>query len=375
MLFDERPKDNVGDLFNREKEIQQFTESLTYKRPLIIISGQRRVGKTSLLKTMLNQNVKYSIFVDLRNLSSRRHVTKEEVIRLIQNSLQDFLNSHKEVTEKLKELVKSIKGVSVGEFGIELEHKPERELDLRGLFDKINEWAEKNEQTVVLAIDEAQEFRKSQHFNMGGIIASLYDNCKNIVVILTGSEIGLLHEFIGKDNPKAELYGRSYEEIKVEPLTKGKSIEFLTIGFQQYGLGIEKIPIGQDAIQVASEKLGGILGWLIKFGIKCIQRKQITVEFLSEIEEEGAKLAKLEFDNFLATREAGERYTTIMKAISASPATWNTIKTNVELTTKKKVYNKNISDLLSTLEKSGFIEKIGEEYSIVDPLLKRAFTR
>jgi AAA+ ATPase superfamily predicted ATPase len=302
-------------------------------------------------------------------------VTKEEVIRLIQNSLQDFLNNHKEITEKLKELLRNVKGVNIAEFGIELEHRPERELDLRGLIDKINEWAEKNEQTVVLAIDEAQEFRKSQHFNMGGIIASLYDNCKNIVVILTGSEVGLLHEFIGKDNPKADLYGRSYEEIKVEPLTKGKSVEFLTNGFAQYGLGIEKIPIGQDAIQVAAEKLGGILGWLIKFGIKCIQRKQITVDFLSEIENEGSKLAKLEFDNFLSTREAGERYAIIMKAVAAAPTTWKAIKTNVEVETKKKIYSKNISDLLSTLEKSGFIEKIGKEYSIVDPLLKRAFTK
>lgn len=36
----------------------------------------------------------------------------------------------------------------------------------------------------------------------------------------------------------------------------------------------------------------------------------------------------------------------------------------------KKIYNKNLTDLLSTLRKAGFVIKDGDNYAIQDPLLR-----
>jgi len=380
MLFDERPKDKLEDLFNREEEMKEFSNAIRLKRPLIIISGFRRVGKTSLLKTMITQNVKYSIFIDLRNLASKKTATREDVIHLIQSSLQTFLDDNKAVAEQITDALRTVRGVSVsmpggGGFSIQLEPKSEKKLDLIGLFTRINKWADEKGELVLLAIDEAQEFRKAQQFNMAGLIASMYDNCKNIVTVLTGSEVGLLYEFIGIEDTKAPLFGRSYEEIKVKHLSKEQSKEFLLKGFEQYKIERQKTVLGTDAIELAVEQLGGVIGWLIKFGIKCVQRNEITGENLEEIREEGSKLAKQEYDNFMSTRVATERYEIIMKTLGAQPSTWDAIKTQLSIETKKTIYNKNVSDLLGTLQKTGFVNKKDDKYHIEDPLLKKAFEK
>lgn len=375
MLFDERPKENLEDLFDREDEMQKFENAIAMKRPLIVISGHRRVGKTSILKTMINQNVKYSIFIDLRNLASKRFASRADMIHLIQGSVQEFLDNNKSVAEQIIELLKTVRGVSFAGFSIQLEPKSEKELDLPGLFNRIDKWAKNSGQLILLAIDESQEFRKAQHFNMVGLLASMYDNCKSIIVVLTGSEAGLLYEFIGVDDAKAPLYGRSFEEIKIMHLSNEKSKEFLLKGFDQYKIERQKTVMATDAIDLAAEQLGGVLGWLIKFGIKCVQRNEITAENLEEIQEEGSKLAKEEYDNFMSTRNAVERYEIIMKTLATKPSSWDTIKTQLALVTKKTIYNKNLAGLLDTLQKVGFIIKELDKYSIEDPLLRRALQK
>lgn len=376
MLFTDRPKDNLNDLFGREEEMEKFGKAIEMKRALIIISGLRRIGKTSLLKTMISQNVEYSILIDLRDLAAKKTATREDVIHLIQGSIQEFLDNNKSVAEQIVEVLRTVRGVSIttlgGGFGIQLEPRSEKKLDLSGLFSRIDRWA-KDHGGIVLAIDEAQQFRKAQQFNMTGLLASIFDNCKNIVTVLTGSEVGLLYEFMGIEDTTADLYGRSYVEIKVERLSKEKSREFLLKGFEQYKMERQKMVLGTDAIELAVEQLGGVLGWLSKFGLKCVERGSITADNLDEIRKEGAKLAKEEYDKFIATRKATERYDVIMKTLASQPSTWDSIKTQLTLETKKTIYNKNLSDLLSTLQKAGFINKDGDKYYIEDPLLKEAF--
>lgn len=63
-----------------------------------------------------------------------------------------------------------------------------------------------------------------------------------------------------------------------------------------------------------------------------------------------------------------------MKTPALQPSNFKAIKVNGELQTRKRMYSKNISDLLSSLEKSGYIAKINNEYFIVDPLLRKAFS-
>ena len=49
MLFDERPKARREDLFDRVKEVSEVIDAIDKGRPIIVLSGIRRIGKTSVL--------------------------------------------------------------------------------------------------------------------------------------------------------------------------------------------------------------------------------------------------------------------------------------------------------------------------------------
>ena len=53
MFFDRNPKSKNEDMFNRKEEISSLKEKIQKKISLNVIVGYRRVGKTSLLQTVL----------------------------------------------------------------------------------------------------------------------------------------------------------------------------------------------------------------------------------------------------------------------------------------------------------------------------------
>jgi len=73
-----------------------------------------------------------------------------------------------------------------------------------------------NERRLVIALDEAQKLRGPLSKEIKDAIAHSYDYNRNLTFILTGSEVGLLYDFIGIEDPKSPLYGRYYHEIKIE---------------------------------------------------------------------------------------------------------------------------------------------------------------
>jgi AAA+ ATPase superfamily predicted ATPase len=66
VLFDERPKVNRKELFDREKEIEEIISNLN--RPLLIITGIRRIGKTSVMNVALNEAKIPFIVIDCRSI-------------------------------------------------------------------------------------------------------------------------------------------------------------------------------------------------------------------------------------------------------------------------------------------------------------------
>lgn len=79
--------------------------------------------------------------------------------------------------------------------------------------------------------------------------------------MFTGSEVGLLHDFVGIDDYSSPLYGRISEEIEIRPFPRELSEEFLRRGFAEVGV---KVP--EDEIRRAVDELDGIPGWLVEFG-------------------------------------------------------------------------------------------------------------
>jgi nicotinate-nucleotide pyrophosphorylase (carboxylating) len=84
----------------------------------------------------------------------------------------------------------------------------------------------------VLAIDEAQWLRLLKghgKMDMALVLAYVYDNLSNVKVILTGSEVGLLHDFIGFNDVRSPLYGRIMDELTLEPFSRGQKPDLLKV--------------------------------------------------------------------------------------------------------------------------------------------------
>lgn len=113
---------------------------------------------------------------------------------------------------------------------------------------------------VVLAFDEAQYLRYST-IGLRPLLAYAYDYLRNITFVLTGSEVGHLHDFLGLNDSSSELYGRYYFIIELRPFDRERSIEFLRRGFRELGINVD-----DKVIERAADELGGIAGWLVYFG-------------------------------------------------------------------------------------------------------------
>lgn len=370
MYLEPRPKEDIDSLYDRENEQAKLREYVENKSPLILITGFRRVGKTSLLKTVLKTYSDYNIIIDLRNLGSQSYIKKKDVANLFQSSIQSFLDEHQSAKERITTLFRSVRGVTFpGGAGVQLDFSMHEELDLSELFKKLDQWASENKTTIVVAVDEAQEFRKSKHIDMASIFAAVYDNCRNIVLILTGSEIGVLYDFLDFENANSPLFGRITKEIEINPLSREQSIEFLTMGLEQHK--IKKID--QDVLAEVVDELGGIVGWLNQFGMICVENKRVDKKFIKDAKNIGSKLARAEFNKFLKGRVAADKYNSIMKNLSIKPLSWTHLKKIVQVDLEEEFYDANFSSLLDTLSKSGFIQESEKLYSIIDPLLKFSF--
>lgn len=374
MLFDPRPKDEIKSLFGRDEEIAKLAEHIQRKSPLILITGFRRVGKTSLLKAVLNKYSKDSILIDLRDLGSKTYISKKDVIHLFESSIKSFFDLQRTKKDRFKVLLLAVRGITFpGGAGIQFDFSSQNELDFRGLFEKLDYFAKENKTQIVIAVDEAQEFRKSKHIDMNSIFASIYDNCKNIIIILTGSEIGVLYDFLALHKPSSPLFGRRAVEIEVKSLSPEQGIEFLVKGFKEQSIPVKSSDY--DVITQAVEELGGIIGWLNQFGLNCTEHGKVNKKFILETKKTGSQLARSEFNKFLKSRQAFERYNIIMKGLSIKPMSWKDLSKYLDSETEEKIYDKNFADLLDNLEKSGFVHKIDDNYSIIDPLLEYSFER
>jgi len=67
MLFS-RIKKSRNEMFDREYEFNKITSAINDEVPLIVVTGIRRVGKTTLVKVLLNEIDMPGIYIDARKL-------------------------------------------------------------------------------------------------------------------------------------------------------------------------------------------------------------------------------------------------------------------------------------------------------------------
>ncbi|AWR96195.1 AAA family ATPase [Acidianus sulfidivorans JP7] len=344
IYFDFKPKETKEDLFDREEELKKLFSSMN--ETIILLTGIRRIGKTSLLKVFLNESKLPYALVDVR-----APLTSYRSLYSIFSDLLSQLNKKRKIVDALK----YIKGISLFGINISLSWDPKSRPSISEIMDRVDESGK-----VIIAFDEAQNLRGKLSNDFLSVLAHCYDYCKNVTFILTGSEIGLLYDFLKIDDPSSPLYGRHVEEIRLNRFTKEKSLEFLKEGFRQ-----ANISPNEDVLEYAVSKLDGIVGWLTEFGYRCVKVGEVKREIVDEILEIASKLIIEELSHY------SKDYVTVVEGIAKGYNTWSQLKKYLEEKKKRIIYDAELKRYLDKLEKRSYIiRRESGEYDLTDPILK-----
>jgi AAA+ ATPase superfamily predicted ATPase len=379
MYFALEPKSRREDLYGFEKEFEKLLSLLKGRRamaPLIRVVGLRRTGKTSLVKTALHESGLPHFTLNGRAFATTPAIKIRSLLLALERELSEAIEQQKKWRDKLLDFLKGIRWIKVDSkppwVHFEWE-RPERELDPLDIVYSLNRMARENRTKFVLFVDEAQEFRKLKGYSLQSLMAYVYDEMENIQMIVAGSQVGLLHDFLAADRPDAPLYGRGMAEIQVPRISREGAADFLTKGFEQVGMKADR-----GIIELAVEELDGIMGWLTLFGSRSVERGGASREVLMETVEEGAELEAEELENFLELRkQARGRYLRILKnCVRLRRAGWTDLKAGLERDEGRRVADNVFSDLMKNLVRGAFLEK-GEDgmYSVPDPILSRAIEK
>lgn len=341
-MFDLHPKEDRKELFGRDKEIDYAISQLLSKNWLTI-GGQREIGKTSLMKVIINEMKKNygfkGIYVNLRgvrNLSSLLKVILSE----INNSKPSF-----KVTVKLNFII--------GSAGIELKRGAKVVNSLIELFNSI-------EEDAVIGLDEVQEVSQASRQFLE-VLGNVFASNPKIRFIFSGSYIGVIRA-LSNPSSSSPLHGRPPVLLNLRPFDEGTSRDFLRRGMEELNISFDK----EDEVV---KKLDGVVGWLTLFGNFYAVRKMSFETSMSSTIEEGKKIMIDEFKHFLEGKSNKRLYTTIMSVLKVVN-TWKDIKRGVEIKLGN-VDDKELSLALESLLNNNFIEKRKEGvYEIVDPILR-----
>ena len=351
MLFDLRPKERKEDLFGREKEVEELKKCVK-NYPITLLLGIRRIGKSSVLRVALN-DIKHGIYIDVRKMyfESGGWITTQT----LSSNFEEALNSlNLGVKKSIIKFLSKIDGITID--GVSIRFK--KDIDLSTMLESLNNVG------VTIAFDEAQYFRF--YGGRGGkevlsLFAYIYDNMKNVSLIFTGSEVGLLHDFLGIDNYDSPLYGRTYAEIVLKPFKPDTSKDFLIKGFEE-----TNTKITDRDIDIAVKTLDGIPGWLVEFGYNYVMKKDFNAA-LDGVVKKAKELVKGEIKEL---EKKSRRYGLILQAISLGFDHWEKIKKYVEIN-DRNIPNSRLAALLKNLESMSWIEVINGKYKIIDPVVKR----
>ena len=353
MYFDSRPKMRKEDLFDRDGELEQFRSALPYAS-LIVITGLRRTGKTSFLNVALAESGHPYAVLDLRGLPY--NPSHADIVRRLESA---FNKIDRKWFSGLSEGLGHLRGVSILGNAVSFEWGKEG-VDLPELFGKVDVWASKNKKRFLMAFDEIQLVRGDKWIPR--LFAHIVDSYGNLVLVVTGSEVGLLFDFLGFEDASSPLYGRHFVQIHMGNFSEDEAGKFLTLGFQQI-----EVNASSDVICYAVRNLDGVAGWLTLFGARCRDKHSCSMEIVDEVVSEAGKLAR---EEALKLAIMSRRYGVILNFLAnVGSASWSQIKDVIEVKEKRSVTNSAVSNLLSTLVKMGLVKKANGKYAIVDVLL------
>ena len=341
--FNPEPKTRREDFFNMEGELEGLSRGLRFGK-LVVVSGLRRYGKTSLILTCLNEEKYDYLYIDCRLLPSGM-ITLSSILKLFRDELERRVWA--------KRILRRVGEIAFGDVKVKFRGEETLLSILHELEGK------------VVVLDEAQELRRSK-YRFDSILAYAYDHL-DIKFIVSGSQIGLLYRFLRVNDPEAPLYGRPYIEVRLGRLSESDSRRFLLEGFKQCG-----VEVSEGEIEEALRWFDGVIGWLTYFGYS----RAVGGEKLPSIVGKASKLALSELEHALKIYGVAEkRYREVLKAVAlTNPAKWIQIKRWVEARLGR-IPNNTLTTIIRNLVDSGFVEKTLDGYVISDPILRNGIIR
>ncbi|NPA96799.1 MAG: ATP-binding protein [Crenarchaeota archaeon] len=341
--FDPEPKRRKEDFFDMEAEVEEFKRGLEVSK-FVAVLGLRRYGKTSLILTTLNELGLDYVFVDCRLLPSGM-ISVSDLIAILE----------RELSEKswFRSIASSIEGIEVGPIGVRF-----RRRDLNTLVSVLERLEGK-----VLVLDEVQELRRSR-YRFDSVLAYLYDHV-DVKIVVSGSQVGMVHRFLRLEDPSAPLYGRPIYFVRLRPLDRERAREFLLKGFAQEGVDPPR-----DVVERALDVLDGVIGWLTYFGYAYTR---LGVRDLDRIVDMASRLALEELEHALRIYGVGRpRYAAVLKIVAElGEATWSEIMRFLE-SRLGRVPRNTLSNILRNLVDMGVLMKTSSGYRVADPILRYA---
>jgi len=232
-----------GNFCNRKEEIKKLKNDILSCQKIFLISS-RRMGKTSLIKTAIDQiSAKeiISISMDLEEFSSYREFLNTYLSLLVEKSTPEnkILGFLRQVLSGLRI---NFKIDEIGKPVISLDYNQpiNAELDSK-IFNLPEIIASKQNKKLVVVFDEFQEILKLNRKNIEGKLRAHIQHHRNVAYVFAGSKRHLLNEMINsQDKPFYRIGPVMYLE---------KINEDIFLKFAKDKLKASGIKISDEALQ------------------------------------------------------------------------------------------------------------------------------
>ena len=343
MLFDLTVKEHRYDLFNRERVLEDLWDSFGFEEPLVMILGCLGCGKSSVVKVFLEECEYPYLYVNCNLLFDSKSALKGFV-----ENLSSAFNIFAERWNISRRLVFE---------------KPFSKFFREGFLEFLNwldSWAGSFGFRVALVFDDAFLLPRVRGVDFKWLFSRIYEFNRNITVFLVGPEI-VYRYFLSRGSL---LYGKFVRKIIVKPFDRDLAYGFLERGFREQGLRVYR-----DVLEEIVNRCGGVVKWLTFFGYWISRR----------LKEEGAVDSR--FLDWVECRAYSEAVKGVEVMLSGKGRSLKVLKALAVLGEARRGEVAEVtgfsvsfvSRVLRRLEMFNLVRRVGRKYSILDPIVRRAF--
>ncbi len=343
-----KPLDKVFGFENEKRILAEYIRSGEW----FTISGIRRVGKTTLTRSIVSNLGFKNVYINLWELDEERAF--EDFLFKLYRGLLSIKD------KKFRDRLKSIEQVSFAGFVLRLK-KTGEEYYLDSLIEDVIK------KKLVVIIDEVQEL-DDQLKKLSKFLAALHDKyAPDLTFILLGS-IASVKTLLEKKTKYTEpLLGRLIREFVLEPFNETEARKFLKIGFQEC-----KIDINDTVIDAIISAIGTITGWLVEAGREIVIEKRASGEFklndiLRRIEDKSREIVWGEIARALHGKKRPEIYLRILLLIASTPYI-----SLAEISRALKRRKPTVLQYLEYLTHLNMVRSYKGRYELTDKLYRRA---